>query len=322
MLRRLILLLTLALLPQLAPPSAAAQAEVTAAGGVRVVHTPRQRLLAREVLAAATRPMTLPGFGRGTAPESTTIVLAASPAAWTEATGGLAPEWAGGIAFPFERVIVLPTYPSAAVREAEAAVRLRHELVHLALHERLKGQVPRWFDEGYAELASGGWDTESAWQLRLAFLLGRVPPLDSLSLAWPVEANRARFAYLLSATAVEHLSTMRGEEGFRLLLENWQREGDFDRAIRTTFGMTAGQFEDDWRKAVRRRYGWLLAASSVTFLWLLASLLALVAWLPRRRRNRVRLDAMRAEERMLPPPTEESAAVEYPVPEPWPGDER
>ena len=175
----------------------------------------------------------------------------------------------GGRAWPSRttRIIVLPVYPIPNVRPVDAAATLRHEVAHLALHERLPGPIPRWFNEGYAEVAAGSWDVESGWTLRLAFLLGSAPPLDSLELAWPRSAARARLAYLLSATMVDHLRRRSGERGFALLMENWRREGSLDRSVRVTFGMTMGQLEDEWRKDVRKRYGWLSIAGNVGLIW-------------------------------------------------------
>jgi hypothetical protein len=292
-------------------------------GGVRVVHAPRHAPLAREVLAAARRPFLLPGLGTAAAPESTVIVLAADPAQWRAATGGRAPEWAGGVAFPDRRLIVLPIFPSAAVRPSETGVVLRHELAHVLLHHHLPdAEIPRWFQEGFAEIAAGSWDVDSAWQLRWAFLTGAAPRLDSLALRWPRGADDARMAYLISATAVEHMRRRTGDEGFALLLRTWRREGSLEAAVRRTWGMTMGQLEDEWRVAVGRRYGWLLTVANVTVVWFAATLLVLLAWIPRRRRNRAKLAAMDAEERMLPPPHDDGESVEYPVAEPPPAVER
>ena len=302
-------------------PAAAQGYQALSAGSLRVLHAPRHAPLARQVLETARRPVALPGLGPVTLPDSTTIVLAPSAAAFRAATGGGAPEWAGGVAIPSLRTIVLPAYPAANVRPEGPAVTLRHEIAHLVLHQYLGENVPRWFNEGYAEIAGGLWDVESAWQLRVAFVLGRAPPLDSLDLGWPEGAERARLAYLLSATAVQHLQRLGGERGFALLLERWRQEGDLSTALRTTYGMTLGQFEDSWRKDVRGRYGWLFALASVSLLWVFATAITLLAWYPRRRRNRRRLAAMRAEERMLPPPTPESADVVYPIAEPPPPPE-
>jgi hypothetical protein len=138
---------------------------------VRVVHAARHAALAREVHATATRPLRLPGLGHGAAPAGTTIVLAATPESFSAAAGGRAPEWAGGVAIPQQRRIVVPAYPAPGVDRRSAEATLRHEIVHLILHERLPPPIPRWFDEGYAEIASGSWDASAAWTLRVALLL-------------------------------------------------------------------------------------------------------------------------------------------------------
>jgi hypothetical protein len=312
MIRRLLLAL-LAFVTASAPLRAQPGADTLASGSVRVVHAPRERSLARAVLAAAVRPMPLPGFGRGAVPESTTIYLAPTPRAFSEATGGGVPEWAGGVAIPDARVIVLPTYPIPGVRPADAAATLRHEVAHLALAERLPEPIPRWFTEGYAEVAAGSWDVESGWTLRVAFMLGRAPRLDSLALAWPRSAGRARLAYLLSATMVDHLRRRTGEDGFALLMANWRREGTLDQAVRVTWGMTMGQLEDEWRKDVRRRYGWLSIAANLGVLWFVVMLIGFLALIPRRRRNRERMAAMERENLMLPPPRADGLDLEYPL---------
>jgi len=304
-----------ALVPTAGPVRAQA-VDSLAAGTVRVVFAPRHRALARQVMAAARAPVRFPGFGGVSVPEHTTIVLAPDARTFAGATGGGVPEWAGGVAIPELRRIVLPQYPGARVRDDEQGTVLRHEIAHLVLHDRLPGTIPRWFDEGYAEVASGGWDVEGAWQLRLAFTRGAVDPLDSLTLAWPRGAGEARTAYLLSATAVDYLRRRGGERGMRLLFSNWREQGSFEAGLRTTFGITLGQLEDEWRADVRTRYGWLAMLTNVALIWLAATLLVLAAWIPRRRRNRLKMAQMDAEERMLPPPRPEMAGVEYPLPEP------
>ncbi|HEX8903502.1 MAG TPA: hypothetical protein VF771_01530 [Longimicrobiaceae bacterium] len=294
--------------------------EAIAAGTVRVVYAPQQRALARRVLAAARTPVHMPGLGAITVPDSATIILASTPSEFAAATGGGVPEWAGGVAIPELRRIVLPEYPGARVRDDDAATILRHEVAHLALHDRLGDIIPRWFDEGYAEVASGGWDVESAWQLRIAFVTGAAPPLDSLTLDWPRRAGEARFAYLLSATAVDYLSRRGGERGMQLLFAHWREQGSFEAALRSTFGITFGQLEDEWRRDVRSRFGWLAILSNAALIWLVATALVLAAWIPRRRRNRRKLAQMDAEEHMLPPIRPEMAGVDYPLAEP--DDER
>ncbi|HET6763288.1 MAG TPA: hypothetical protein VFH27_06440, partial [Longimicrobiaceae bacterium] len=100
------------------------------AGNVRVEYWQGQRGRAAEVLEIAAAPMDLPGIGRGGAPAGTTVMLAPDAAAFRALTGGQAPEWAGGIAIPERRVIVLPGWPSARAEGGSVKV-IRHEVAHL-----------------------------------------------------------------------------------------------------------------------------------------------------------------------------------------------
>lgn len=287
----------------LSPVRAVAQGDLPRAierDSVRVVFWPGDERRAERTLDAALAPLLLPGLPDEARAATGTIVLAPTPARWDSLTGGV-PAWAAGVAIPGRRTIVLPVYATAHVTGDDPAVTLRHELAHLALHRWIEGRVPRWFDEGYATWVSGGWDAASAWQLRLAFLLGRAPPLDSLTLDWPARAGEARLAYLLSASAVSYLAERGGERGFDLLMAEWHRVGALDPAIRRVYGMTLGQFEAEWVKVVGRRYGWLLALSHFTVFWLLFTVFVLVVGTLRRRHNRERMRQLEAEDRMLPP---------------------
>lgn len=272
-------------------------------GELRVRYWPEDLPVAERVLRTAAQPLPLPGIARRTAGDRVTILLAPTPRAFEALTRG-APAWSAGIAVPSQRLIVLPTYPSTRTPHQDPVVALRHELVHLALHEYLQAPIPRWFDEGYATWASGEWDEGSGWRIRLAFLRGTAPPLDSLSLGWPAGAAPARLAYLLSASAVQFLAERGAETAFPAFLASWRERGSFDQALRSTYQLTPTQFERQWRTMVRQRYGWLLAVSQVGAFWLFLTALMLVLGMARRRRDRARLRQMELEDRMLPPPEE------------------
>lgn len=289
----------------LVPPAQGQGAMAIGSDSVRVVYWEGDRGIADRTLAAALAPLPLPGIGRVPGMRAGTIYLAPDPARFDSLTGGRAPDWSAGVAIPSLRVIVLPAYPSSRTLAQDPTVALRHELVHLALSAYLGGPGPRWFDEGYATWASGGWDASAGWQIRLALLRGVAPPLDSLSLRWPTPEPQARLAYLLSASAVEFLARRNGERGFREFLQAWRREGSIDPAIRGTYLMTLDGFEREWREMVKRRYGWLLALAQIGFFWVFATGVVLAMGVLRRRRNRARMAAMEEEERLNPTPYEE-----------------
>jgi len=258
-------------------------------------HGVDSRLTARLAEAAAAMPPlpALPASPAEIARDPIVVHVAGSEAELARLTGGRIPEWGAGIAIPSERVVILPAL-GRRNRDPAALLRtLRHELAHIALNDALApGRIPRWFDEGYARWAAGEWSPTAEWRLRLAFALDRAPSLDSLTLGWPDGAVEADVAYLLATSAVGYLVEQGGEAGLATFLSRWRETGSMDRAMRRTYGRTLGQFEHDWQRRTRSRYGWAAALSHATVFWAVAAVLLAVLWVFRRRRNAARREAL------------------------------
>lgn len=264
-------------------------------GPLVFVYNPEQERAAAALAEGVRRSAPLPGLPANVlSGGEIRIYLASDPTAFDSLAPG-APDWSGGIAYPEGDRIVLPTFAPRAGGTPLAAV-LRHELAHIALRRYLGTRVPRWFHEGYAELATGGWGSQEAWALRLAILVGRVPRLDSVNLDFRRERLGARDAYLLAYTAVELLHRIGGRSGFTRLLERWRELGALDPAIRRTYGLTLGQYERVWREEVRDRFGWLLLVSQAVVSWTLLTVLLLVLGYWKRKRDRRKLAALRSVE--------------------------
>jgi len=257
---------------------------------------PRDSLVAERVLDLIEAQPRLPGLP-DTLPAGVVAVLAHSPEAFDELTGGVVPEWRAGVAIPALRMLVIPTGDGPRVLDAEGRRTLRHEWAHLGLHGFLDDlRAPRWFDEGYAQWASGGFDATEAWRLRVLLATGRAPAMDSLQLRWPAGREQARIAYLLAASALTYLLEPSGERGLTIFLERWRAERSFDRALRLTFGVTPEKLEEDWKAHVRKRYGWLFVLSHSAVFWLFLALVLLFMVRVRRTRNREKMARMRATE--------------------------
>jgi len=230
-------------------------------------------------------------------PRDVTVFIAPDSNAFDSLAGGRVPDWGAAVAVPAHNRMVIPREGGRRTRGWTEARVLQHEWAHLGLHQYLSGlRVPRWFDEGYAEWASGGWSPTEGWRLRVAFAFGGAPPLDSLALDWPRDQASAELAYLLSATAVEYLIRASGERGLRLFLDAWREGESFPEAFRVVYGVTPDQFEEDWKRYVRRRYGWLFVLSHSTVFWLTLTLALLIMVRIRRGRNREALARLRATE--------------------------
>jgi hypothetical protein len=270
-------------------------AELTGLRGT-IHFAPGDSLVADRVLDLLDLQRPLPGLP-DTLPTGVIAVLAHTPEAFDELTGGVVPEWRAGVAIPSQNMLVIPTGEGPRVLDGEGRRTLRHEWAHLGLHGYLGDlRAPRWFDEGYAQWASGGFDATEAWRLRVLLAMGRAPPMDSLELRWPAGREQARTAYLLAASAVTYLLEPSGERGLAIFLDRWRAERSFDRALRLTFGVTPGQFEEDWKRHVRERYGWLLLMSHSGVFWMLMALVLLFMVRVRQTRNREKMARMRASE--------------------------
>lgn len=281
----------------LAAPAWAQQLDVRR-GDVVIRHWPGQTRLAQSLLppASGLTFRGLPGnvLRRG---RDVVVFLAPDAARFDSLTGGRTPEWGAGVAFPHWEIIVIPGYVSSRTGTHQLPQILRHELAHVALQRHLgDALVPRWFTEGYATWSAGQLDADAAWQLRLALATDRAPPLDSLTLDWPLLAADARIAYLLSASAMQYLYSLGTPETFERLFQVWSQSGDFEASLRQVYVLSSPQFERLWRNHVKRRFGWLQILAQTAFIWLVAALFVLALFIIRRRRDRHRMEELRATE--------------------------
>jgi hypothetical protein len=117
-----------------------------------------------------------------------------------------------------------------------------------------------------------------------------------LSLDFPADRASAEAADLLSASAVVYLTEESGDRGLALLLERWRAGGSFEDALTSTYGVTPGRLEGDWRRWVKARYGWLLVLTHSVVAWTVLGLVLLIATAGRRRWRRERMARLRAAE--------------------------
>jgi type II secretory pathway component PulM len=92
---------------------------------------------------------------------------------------------------------------------------------------------------------------------------------------------------------VAELASLHPDRALGPFLDNWQREGSFERALRRTYGMSSLDFERHWRGRVRRQYGALALAADLSLLSIFLTLLLGPMWWQRRQRIRRKLEWMR-----------------------------
>jgi hypothetical protein len=262
-------------------------------GRFTIAFAPHDATLARSLLASSIATDSFPWLPR---PEARVlIVIAPDRRRFAELIGPHAPEYGAAIAVPSEQRIVMQG--SRAGSDAGNPLQvLRHELAHLALHEKLGDLPPRWFDEGYASFSAGEWGREEVIATNLALAWRGFPSLEALDSAFYGGAGQASAAYALAHRAVAELAALDRERGLSLFFPNWRRERRLDPAIRQSFGITQSGFEEQWRRATRRRYGALAIFADLTIGAVILVVMLLPLYFSRRRRNRERLARMAALE--------------------------
>ena len=260
------------------------------AGRFTVVHFPTESRLARSLLKAAVERDSFPGLPALT--DQVRIQLAPDDRTFREWAGTGAPDWGGAFAFPAERRIVMQGR-NAGADAGDPLVTLRHELAHLALAEVLRGQVPRWFDEGYASYAAGEWGREEVLVTSVGLIWRGIPTLAGLDSGFYSGSERALRTYALAHRAVAELATIDRTRGLALFFEYWEKEGSFERALRAAYGMTSADFERHWRARVKRQYGALALAADLSVLSVVLVFLLGPLWWQRRARQLERLARMR-----------------------------
>ncbi len=253
-------------------------------GQVTVLASPEDLALAISLAERADQPMTW--YGLGLVPLGpVNLIVTRGQAAFDQATRGRSPSWGAGVTIPGARLIVVRVDGDDPIRV------LRHELAHLALHQSIKGRVPLWFDEGYAVVAAGEFGRLDGLRLNLAVAVGRVPTLPELDRGLRSSRASAEASYALAGTAVSWLARRTPTRSLEPVLRRLAAGEPFDSAVARSTGLTPGRFELEWRKQVRREYGFGLWLAAGGF-WVAVAALVVVASYYRRRRDRPRRAAL------------------------------
>jgi hypothetical protein len=227
------------------------------------------------------------------------LLVAPDEAAFRRAVGNRFPDWGLAVAIPREAAIVMRPPRLTGGGAQDPGQVLVHELVHVYLGLYLgprEPSAPRWLHEGLASLLAGEWGWGERVDLAVALLARRPIPLERLDRGFPAGSETAGLAYLESLTAAAALRDLSGTEGLAVLLANLRRLGDFDAALRRTYGLTYGEFAERWQRSLAARYGWAVAAASAWTWWAPAALALVVLFVWRRFVYRARLAELRRRE--------------------------
>jgi hypothetical protein len=201
------------------------------------------------------------------------FVIVPTEAEWTRVTGG-APIWAHGISFSQQGVAVLKS-PRFGLTYGPLPVTAVHEYIHLLLHAGApRAEIPRWLDEGLAQLLAGQMNYIETTALSRAVLSGRLHSFWQIEGLMSMRDTEARQAYAESIVAVEQLRSRFGMSGLSNLVHSLRQGKPFEETFYSVYGIKIGRFESDYLQFVRENYK--LSIFGDTELWVSALFIILI----------------------------------------------
>lgn len=186
---------------------------------------------------------------------------------------------------PHDRVIVID-YSRLAARPLRMITTLKHELVHLLLHDQIVYiTLPKWLNEGIAQWASGGVAeilvTARKSLIGDALRAGRLPTLRELENRFPTDRKGFSLAYEQSLSIVNYIEKNYGRQSVIDLLGHLKNGTSIDQAVFDSLAVSLPDLENAWRSRLRRQESWLtfLSIHMYEFLFLLGAVLTVTGFL-------------------------------------------
>lgn len=193
------------------------------------------------------------------------------------------PEYAAGVAYSEIGLVLLTQTPVHPNSQHDLVQVFRHELAHVALFDAANGaHVPRWFNEGFAVLASGESSFTRVRPLWFATVAENLIPLEQLDASFPANEADADVAYAEAVDVVRYLLRKREQFRFQGLIEHMRSGSDFVQALKLSYGIELSELEQEWRDDVAKRYTFWPVLFSGSAIWMGTLALFFVGWRKRK----------------------------------------
>jgi hypothetical protein len=209
------------------------------------------------------------------------VVLAAEDSEWAQQVS----PWIAGFALGASgNIVVFPSrnlsYPHDSLEDV-----LRHEVAHvLVARAAAGGSVPRWFHEGLAMAAERAWGFEDQTRILFQLALGPRTSLDGIDRLFRGGESSQSRAYVLAGAFVRDLRNERHDAPAEILAR--VRSGDpFDEAFESVLHYDISDAETRFWTRQRIWNNWVPLVTSTAVLWMLVTLIALLAIRRRRRKD-------------------------------------
>lgn len=207
------------------------------------------------------------------------------------------PDYAAGVAYPEIGLVLLTVKPVHNNAQQDLAEVFRHELAHVALEDAVAGRpIPRWFNEGFAVMASGETSFVRMSTLVNATFSGRLLSLPQLERTFPANEDDAGIAYAEAADVVRFLVRRQELHRFRGLVSRLRDGETMDGALLNSYGEETATLESEWRDDVTRRYAFFPALGSGSLIWAGTLGLFALGWRKKRKKAQATLARWQREE--------------------------
>lgn len=224
------------------------------------------------------------------------VFVSTTDAQFRQVQPGVPPAWADATAYPALGAIYLRA--PGARRDTEPLTQvLDHELVHVVVGRAFApARPPTWLQEGLAQFHAEQHDLQDLRTLAGAAMFGPIP-LDELERSFPENPHAAGLAYAESVDFLVWLESTYGRTAVPTLVASMQQGDSLADAVRRATGEPLYIVDEAWRDrfSFTSPIAWTALASS-DWIWLLAALLGMVAMFVVRRRQRLRRNAIKAQE--------------------------
>jgi hypothetical protein len=185
--------------------------------------------------------------------DTVTFVITPSEKEWYRLTAG-APLWANGVAYAERGVAVLKS-PRFGLPYGPLPSTAVHEYVHLLLEAGAReADIPRWLNEGLAQVLAGQLDYMDDALLARAAAAGRVHSFSRIEGMMGMNSLDARQAYAESAVAVQLLQSRFGMSGISNLVHELRAGAPYDETFRRIFAVSPGAFESEYTLYVQNHF--------------------------------------------------------------------
>jgi hypothetical protein len=195
--------------------------------------------------------------------------------------------WIAGFAVADSNLVVIfparsPGYPDHTLEDV-----LRHEVAHVLIARATGGRpIPRWFNEGVAMAVERDRQFQDETQLLYQLVTGGRTDMDAIDRLFAGSQSDQVRAYALGGAFVHQMMQRSGPTAIQDILQRVNRGSTFESAFAGATGQTLSQAQTEFWRSQRIWTSWIPILTSSTLVWSTITILALLAFYMRRRRNR------------------------------------